>query len=129
MKAPSPQVAWEPSENGHAEPDAYYHQQWKAYSLRRALALFFLYTWPPVTLGLFWLSRLIIHQPEWSLLIIFLWLGAAVSLVWWAGEFRCPRCRRRYGALGHRKGDINLTRGIFDKICSNCKLRKFERIA
>ncbi len=128
MKGQSPQVAWEPNQNTHAEPDAYYHRQWQAYSHRRTLALFFLYTWVPITVGLFWLSRLIIHQPEWSLLVIFLWLTAAVSLVWWTGEFRCPRCRRRYGALGHRKGDINVTRGIFDKICSNCKLRKYERI-
>ncbi len=128
MKGQSPQVAWEPNQNTHAEPDAYYHRQWQAYSHRRTLALFFLYTSVPITVGLFWLSRLIIHQPEWSLLVIFLWLAAAVSLVWWTGEFRCPRCRRRYGALGHRKGDINVTRGIFDKICSNCKLRKYERI-
>ena len=59
---------------------------------------------------------------------MFVWLAAAIAAVWWAGEFRCPRCRRRYGALGHKKGDINLTRGIFDKICSNCKLRKFEHV-
>ena len=55
-----------------------------------------------------------------------LWLAAAIAAVWWAGEFRCPRCRRRYAALGHRKGDTNLTRGLFDKVCANCKLQKFE---
>ncbi len=123
------QVLWEKEDGAHVETDAYYRAQWKAFGLRRGLALFFLYTWVPVAVGLFLLSRLLIHQPVISLVVIFLWLAAALALVYWAGEFRCPRCRRRYGALGHRKGDVNLTRGIFDKICPNCKLRKFERVS
>lgn len=128
MKEESPQAAWESNQIVHAETGAYYHHQWKAYATRRALALFFVYTWVPLAFGLFWLSRLYIHQPEVSLVVIFAWLAAAVGLVWWSGEFRCPRCRRRYGALGHRKGEVNLTRGLFDKICANCKLRKFEQV-
>jgi hypothetical protein len=57
-----------------------------------------------------------------------LWLVAALAAVWWAGQFRCPKCCRRYAALGHRRR-INLSRGLFDKVCSNCKLTKFERRA
>ncbi len=105
-----------------------YHLQWKAFRLRRNLALFLLYGWGPVCFGLFWWSRLSIHRPFTCLGGMAIWLVCAVAAVWWAGEFRCPRCRRRYGALGHRKGDTNLTRGLFDKVCANCKLTKFERV-
>jgi hypothetical protein len=122
------QIAWDEQDGEHVETDAYYHAQWHAYAVRRGLALFFLYTWIPVTVGLFLLSRHYIHEPVLSLVVIVLWLATAIALVYWSGEFRCPRCRRRYGALGHRKGDVNLTRGIFDQICSNCKLRKFENV-
>ncbi len=121
-------IAWEDQEGEHLETDAYYHAQWRAYAWRSGSAFFFLYTWIPVSIGLFLLSRLAIHQPIACLCMMLLWLAIAVGLVYWAGEFRCPRCRRRYAALGHRKGDMNLTRGIFDKICSNCKLSKFERV-
>jgi hypothetical protein len=102
-----------------------YHTEWKAFRLRRGLALFLLTTWVPVCVGLFLWSRLAIHQPVACVVAMAVWLGCALAAVWWAGEFRCPRCRRRYAALGHRKG-TNLTRGIFDKVCSNCKLTKFE---
>ena len=120
-------IAWDQQDGEHLNTDAYYHAQWQAYAWRRGSALFFTYMWAPVSVGLFWLSRHLLHEPILSLCFMLLWLGMASGLVYWAGEFRCPRCRRRYAALGHRKGDINLTRGIFDKICSNCKLRKFER--
>lgn len=121
-------IAWDVDDGSHVETDAYYHAQWRAYAVRRGLALFFLYTWVPLSVGLFLLSRHVVHLPVISLAVMLVWLVAALGLVYWAGEFRCPRCRRRYGALGHRKGDVNFTRGIFDKICSNCKLRKFERV-
>lgn len=122
------EIPWNELGKPQAETDVYYRRQWRAFAVRRALALFFLYLWLPVTLALFLLSRLFIHQPEICVIAIVLWLVTALGLVYWAGEFRCPRCRRRYGALGHRKGDVNLTRGIFDKVCANCKLRKFERV-
>lgn len=121
------QIIWDATDGEHSETDAYYHAQWRLYSIRRNLALFFLYAWLPVTLGLFYFSRMVIHQPEICLAIIFVWLMIAVALVWWAGEFRCPRCRRRYAALGHNRGGTSVMRGLFDKLCSNCKLRKFER--
>lgn len=105
-----------------------YHAQWQAFGRRRYTALFLMYTWAPLCIALFYVSRTALHRPFLALTIMFVWLAAAIAAVWWAGEFRCPRCRRRYGALGHKKGDINLTRGIFDKICSNCKLRKFEHV-
>ena len=110
------------------KPQIDYHAQWRAFAARRNLALFFLYSWIPVSVALFWISRLGLHQPVLCLTIMLLWLVAALTLVYWTGEFRCPRCRRRYGSLGHRKGDVNLTRGIFDKVCANCKLTKFERV-
>ena len=115
-------MEWQPEE----APQIDYHREWQAFAARRRLALFLLYGLVPACVGLFALSRFSIHQPIACLVGMALWLAGAVAAVWWAGEFRCPRCRRRYGALGHRKGDTNLTRGIFDKVCSNCKLRKFE---
>ena len=115
-----------PEDVNHNDEQINYHAQWHAFALRRYTALFFLYTWLPVSVALFYISRTGWHRPFAALAIMFAWLGAAVASVWWAGEFRCPRCRRRYGSLGHKKGDTNLTRGIFDKICSNCKLKKFE---
>ena len=126
MAFSNPQVDWPPVEADSIAPEVDYHRAWKAFAVRRNLAFFLLYGWLPVCFGLFWLSRLWIHQPVVCLIVMAVWLAAAVAAVWWAGEFRCPRCRRRYGALGHRRGDTNLTRGIFDKVCSNCKLRKFE---
>ena len=110
----------------HPEPQVDYHKAWKAFALRRNLALFLLYGWVPLCAGLFWVSGNYLHMPLTSMIVMLVWLMCALTTVWWAGEFRCPRCRRRYGALGHRKGDTNLTRGIFDKVCSNCKLTKFE---
>jgi len=126
MEVPNPEVAWQQIHGAHSGPEVDYHLQWRAYRLRRILALFLLYGWAPVCFGLFWWSRLSIHRPFVCLAAMAIWLVCALAAVWWAGEFRCPRCRRRYGALGHRKGDTNLTRGLFDKVCANCKLTKFE---
>jgi len=119
-------IAWHDQDGAHAEPAVDYRAEWRAFSLRRNVALFLLYGWVPVCVGLFELSRRWIHQPITCLTAMAVWLGCALSAVWWAGEFRCPRCRRRYGALGQRNSDTNFTRGIFDKVCANCKLTKFE---
>ncbi len=105
---------------------AAYVKEWRQFARRHHLALFLLYSWIPVCVFLFLLSRYWIHEPELCLAIMGLWLPAALAATWWAGQFRCPRCRRRYGALGHGRS-VNITRGLFDKICSNCKLAKFER--
>jgi hypothetical protein len=103
-----------------------YQAEWHAFAVRHHLALFLLCSWIPACYGMFWLSRHYVHRPVASLSAMGLWLACAFAAVWWAGEFRCPRCRRRYAALGYRKGDTNLTRGVFDKVCANCKLKKFE---
>jgi hypothetical protein len=128
MEVSNPQALWRPEDNGRGAPGADYHLQWKAFGLRRNLALFLLYGWVPVCVGLFWWSRLSIHQPVACVIAMGIWLACALTGVWWAGEFRCPRCRRRYGALGHRRGGTNLTRGLWDRVCSNCKLTKFENV-
>ena len=103
-----------------------YARQWRRYALRRYLAMFLLLGWIPACVSLFLLSRNLIHQPVFSIAMMVLWLAAAAAAVWWAGEFRCPRCWRRYAALGTGR-HTKLTRGLFDKVCSNCKLTKFER--
>jgi hypothetical protein len=128
MAVPNPEVAWQQLDGPDSGPEGGYRHQWKAFALRRNLALFLLYGWVPVCVTLFWWSRLSIHRPFACLAVMGIWLVSALTAVWWAGEFRCPRCRRRYGALGHRKGDTNLTRGLLDRVCSNCKLTKFERV-
>ena len=104
-----------------------YHYQWQVYALRWYTTLFLLLGWVPISVWLFYRSRNGWHQPLVALGIILMWLATMLAMVWWTGEFRCPRCRRRYGALGNRKGDTNFTRGFFDRVCANCKLRKFER--
>ena len=116
------QDGWSPVEE--AEID--YRGRWRAYKLRWWLALLLGLGWAPVACLLFVESRSSWHMPFLSLAGIFGWLGLALAAVWWQGEFRCPRCRRRYASLGNRKGDTNYTRGFFDRICANCKLRKFE---
>jgi hypothetical protein len=108
------------------EPEVNYHRAWAAFSRRHHTAIFLLFSWPVVAGGVFTLSGLWINQPVLALTISVVWLLLALAAVWWAGEFRCPRCRRRYAALGHKSGSTNLTRGLFDQVCSNCKLRKFE---
>jgi hypothetical protein len=105
-----------------------YARDWRKYAIRRNTALSLLYGWIPICIALFLLSRYWLHQPELFLFLMVLWLIAAFAAVWWSGEFRCPRCRRRFGALGHGRS-VNLTRGLFDKICSNCKIAKFEHPA
>lgn len=110
------------------EPGPDYRAEWRTYALRRYTALFFLFTWPPVAVVLFEVSTNGLHQPILCGMLILLWLGLALTAVWWAGEFRCPRCRRRYGALGSKKGNFNITRGLFDRVCANCKLAKFEQL-
>lgn len=122
------ETKWHGRADGLQDSGTDYHQQWKAFAIRRNTALFLLCTWPPLSIALFAISRGGWHRPIPCLILILLWLSLALAAVWWAGEFRCPRCRRRYGALGHKKGDVNWTRGLFDKVCANCKLRKFERM-
>ena len=108
------------------EPAINYARQWRVIATRWYTALFLLITWPPLCVGLFLYSRATLHMPLTCLSIMGLWLAGALSAVWWAGESRCPRCRRRYAALGHKPGDTNYTRGFFATVCSNCKLRKYE---
>ena len=108
-----------------AEVGSNYHAAWKAFAMRRNLSFFLLFGWIPFCVALFYLSRYRLHQPILFMFLMGAWLVAALASVWWAGEFRCPRCRRRYGALGHKK-TMNVTRGLFDKVCANCKLTKFE---
>ena len=105
-----------------------YRAQWRAFAFRRGLALSLLYSWIPASIAFFLVSRRRLHQPLLFGSLIWLWLFAALAAVWWAGEFRCPRCQRRYAALGHRKGELSFMRGLFDKVCANCKLTKFERL-
>jgi len=119
-------VVWNDDQGSHSEPVVDYHRQWRAFGIRRGVALYLLYGWIPICVGLFELSRMWIHQPIACLFGMVLWFASALIAVWWAGEFRCPRCRRRYAALGHRNGATNMTRGLFDRVCSNCKLTKFE---
>ncbi len=102
-----------------------YLAAWRAFALRHFLALFLFYGLIPACVAFFLLSRYWIHQPGLSIVAMVLWFFAMLAAIWRAGEFRCPRCRRRYAALG-RDRSVSLTRGLFDKICSNCNLAKFE---
>ena len=107
------------------ESDEGYPAKWRQYARRQNLAFFLLFGWVPACVALFWASRNEFHMPVLALSLMVVWLLAALGAVYWAGEFRCPRCRRRFGALGNKKTH-NVTRGLFDKVCNNCRLRKFE---
>jgi hypothetical protein len=102
-----------------------YPAQWRQYRLRRTLALASLMAWPAVCIGLFLLSRVRFHMPLLALVLMFAWLALTAGFIYWAGEFRCPRCCRRFGAQGNRRSH-NYTRGLFDRACSNCRLRRYE---
>ena len=104
-----------------------YRTQWKAYARRRALALFLLFGMLPFAVAAYFFAQYRLGQPLLSLVAILLWAGLTFFAVWWAGEFRCPRCLRRFGALGSKAGPSTLWRGLFDKVCSNCKLRRWEQ--
>lgn len=104
-----------------------FHQLWRQYALRRRSALIVLALWPVGCIVLFAVSGYWLHDTTVGLTTLLVWALLAIALVWYQGEFRCPGCHRRYGALGHKRGRTNWTRGIFDAACSNCKLRKFER--
>ncbi|WP_162536310.1 hypothetical protein [Granulicella sp. WH15] len=98
-----------------------YVLQWRSYRLRRSLALFFLYGLLPFCVA----AALLLSPVLVAGLVMLLWLGAAGAAIWWSGEFRCPRCWRRFGALGSKKKLEMWSGGLFDEICHNCKLRKF----
>jgi len=108
----------------HQQSDLY-GEKWQAFAFRHHLALFLLYGCIPACLALFVLSEFWLHQPELMACLMAVWLILMFASIWWAGEFRCPRCSRRYAALGGGRS-ISLTRGLFDKICPNCRLAKFE---
>jgi hypothetical protein len=110
----------EPRENTVA-----YHIRWRAFALRRGLALVLLCSSIPVCIALYLLAESGVLPPEFACILAMIWLAFAIGAVWWTGQFRCPRCSRRYGALGQGKS-VSLTWGLFDKICGNCQLAKFE---
>ena len=62
------------------EADFGYAAQWRAFAIRRNVALFFLYTWIPISVGLFLISRLGLHMPVLCLLLILLWLFAVAQV-------------------------------------------------
>ena len=104
-----------------------YTADWRAYRIRRGLALTLLYGCIPFSLAIGIYLGGTLDRPIWSVILIALWCTAMSLAIWWAGEFRCPRCRRRRGALGSRKGFSTVFRGLFDSVCSNCKLHRFAR--
>ena len=103
-----------------------YSRQWSAYARRRNLALIFLFGAVPFAAAAYWFTQYRLGQPLLGLVALIIWCGLLAFAVWWAGEFRCPRCLRRIGALGSQTGPATLWRGLFDKVCPNCKLRRWE---
>lgn len=112
----------EPTQTGHSE----YSKEWKAYAGRRNLGLFFLYGAIPFSVAAYLVSQLWLNEVLIGMALILVWWAVMCVAIWWAGEFRCPRCYRRFGALGSNKGLSTFWRGLFDKVCANCKLRRWE---
>lgn len=115
----------EPGSLLHVSASTDYSREWRVYAWRRGLALMLLFGWIPVSVGGFLLSQTVLHLPLLLISMILIWGLVMCWAIWYAGEFRCPRCRRRFAALGPRKRP-DIWQGLFDKICFNCKLRKFE---
>ncbi len=104
-----------------------YTYEWQDYGRRRVLALALLFLWAPVTVAAFIVSRYRYHVPLQMVGLILFWGLATVGAIMWAGDFRCPRCRRRVGSLGRDHGPRVLWRGLFDKVCPNCHLHRFAQ--
>jgi len=102
-----------------------YRAAWRALAWRRGVAIFLLCGLLPACVALYVLAESEVLLPEVAALLAIVWVALAIAAVWWAGEFRCPRCSRRYAALGGGSS-ASVTRGLFEKICDNCKLAKFE---
>jgi hypothetical protein len=107
---------------------ANFASQWREYGRRRLLALFFLYSLLPVCVVSILISSLEPHRAIFALPVMPVWLGATWAAIWWAGEFRCPRCWRRFGAVGSKGATGSWSRGLFDDICHNCRVRKFTEL-
>ena len=104
-----------------------YAPEWRDYGRRRGLALALVYGWVPASGAAYLWASARLHEPLLCLPPMLVWWGLMGAAVWWAGEFRCPRCRRRYAASGAKKGLGVVWRGLFEPVCGNCKLRKFAR--
>ena len=101
-----------------------YASQWESYRQRRRLALVLLYGLVPCWIISFVVLDDLFHLEVLPLLLTAVWSAGACASFWWAGQFRCPRCCRRFGALGSKGFLGGLFFGVFDDICHNCKLRK-----
>lgn len=99
--------------------------QWASYRRRRNLALVLLYSLVPCWIISLSVVGEIAHFEILSVLLAGVWTAATAASLWWAGQFRCPRCSRRFGALGSKGFFGRLSCGVFDDICNNCRLRKF----
>lgn len=104
-----------------------YRFEWRDYARRRFLARTLLFLWIPVVAGGFIASRFFLHVPLQMVSLMLVWTAATVAAIVAAGRFRCPRCRRRVGSLGRDAGPRVLWRGLFDKVCPNCYLHRFEQ--
>ena len=104
-----------------------YHRQWRAYAWRWFAALLLTVSLLPGVAFTLWYCRVVLHQSVIAVVVGSTWLVATLLAIWWQGQFRCPRCRRRYAALGNKRGGFNATFGLFDRVCTNCHLKKFER--
>ena len=99
--------------------------QWASYRRRRNLALILIYGLVPCWVISLAVVGEVMHFEILSVLLPAGWSAAAGASLWWAGQFRCPRCSRRFGALGSKGFLGRLSFGVFDDICHNCRLRKF----
>lgn len=119
-------MAGQPQSDADSSFRLSYGRKWKAYALRRNLALSLLYGCIPVCCVLYVVLGVWLHQPLLSTALGLAWLVALLAALWWAGDFRCPRCKRRFAALGRGDKWLDLSWGLFDKTCSNCTLARFE---
>ncbi len=102
-----------------------YASQWASYRHRRNVAFVLLFGFVPCWILCFTLLSEVFHFPELAILLAVAWTAGTGASLWWTGQSRCPRCWRRFGALGSKGQLDRLSFGLFDETCNNCKLRKF----
>ena len=105
-------------------PNPDYSAALRSHRFRRIVTLCVVYSFLPVCALLYFTVDNHIYLFLGVLPAMGLWGFLAYSSIWWTGQFRCPRCKRRFGSLGSRGSFVKWTHGLFEDVCPNCKLPK-----
>jgi hypothetical protein len=106
-----------------------YREARRRYLLRRRITLTLIYGFAPFCAGVYLLAPSFRWLVLVSIPLAGLWACVAWWAIWWSGQFRCPKCRRRYGSLASRAFLVRWSHGLFEEVCPNCRLAKTAKTA